>query len=124
MARVICKPNISASGRRRRSIFGIANVALGVALLAALIVLKWPFYLRATVFVPAAMAAIGFLQAMRNTCVARAKEGTFENDDFSTVRASDDDVAASRKVAAGIMRDALLIGLACALLAAASALVV
>jgi hypothetical protein len=124
MAGEVCKPNISASGRRRRTIFGLASVAIGVALLAASIVLKWPFYLRATVFVPAAMAAIGFLQASRSTCIARAKEGTFENDDFSTVRAPDDEVAASRDVAAGITRDALLIGLACALLAAASALVV
>lgn len=123
MSGEVCKPNISAAGRRRRTYFGYASTAIGVALLAASMVLRWPYYLRATVFLPAAMAATGILQAKRNTCVARAREGTFENDDFSTVKAPDDEVAASRKVAAGIQRDALLIGLACALLAAASAFV-
>ena len=94
-----------------------------MALFAASIALRWPFYFRATVFVPAAMAATGLLQAKRNTCIARAAEATFENEDFSTVKAPDDEVAASRKVAAGIKRDALLIGLASAVLAAASAFV-
>jgi len=123
MSGEVCKPNISAAGRRRRTYVGYAGVAIGVALLAASIVLRWPFYLRATVFVPAALAARGFLQVSRNTCVARAAEGTFENDDFSTVKAPDDEVAASRKVAVGIKRDILLISLACAVLAAASAFV-
>jgi hypothetical protein len=90
---------------------------------AAAVWFHWAFYVRAVVFLPAAMAAVGFLQATRHTCIARAAEGTFENDDFSTTKAADDEVAASRKVAASIKRDALLIGVACAALAAGSAFV-
>jgi hypothetical protein len=110
----VCKPNISAAGKRRRIAFGWIAAALGVGLAALAIALHWHWYLRATLFFPAAMAATGFLQVRRNTCVARAMEGTFENDDFTTTKAPDDDVAASRKVAATIRRDAVLIGLASA----------
>ncbi len=124
MSGEVCKPNISAAGRRRRRLVGYVGTMVGVGLFAASVAWKWPFYWRATVFIPAVLAASGFLQARRNTCVARAAEGTFENDDFSTVKAPDDEVAASRRVASGIKRDILLIGLACAAFAAASALVV
>jgi hypothetical protein len=121
MANEVCKPNISAAGRRRRIAFGWITSVLGIGLATLALALHWHWYLRATLFFPAALAATGFLQAKRNTCVARAREGTFENDDFSTTKAADDDVAASRKVATSIQRDALLIGLATAAVAAASA---
>jgi len=75
------------------------------------------------VFFPAAASAIGFLQASRNTCVLRAKEGTVEHDDFSTEPAPAPDVTASRRVAKGITRDAILIGIGAGALAAATALV-
>ncbi len=96
----------------------VASVALIVGLAWARV--YWPY--RAVVFLPAALAALGFLQVARNTCVARAAEGTFEHDDFSTTRASEEDVAASRKVARTIQRDAFLIGGATAALAMATAL--
>ena len=92
-------------------------------LLSVLVVLQTPWYLRALVGLPAALAAVAFLQVRRNTCVARAAEGTFERDDFSKTAAPADEVAASRRVAAGILRDAALIGLVGAALAAASVLV-
>jgi len=124
MANEVCKPNISAAGRRRRRVVGWVGVAAGVAALGAGAVLHWPWYVRAgAVFVPAALAAVGFLQATRATCIARASEGTFENEDFSTTAAPPDEVAASRKVAAGIRRDAVLIGLLSAAVAAATALI-
>jgi hypothetical protein len=123
MANEVCKPNISAAGRRRRMRVGYAATAVGVGLAVAGVALHWPAYARATLFLPAALAAVGFLQATRHTCVARANEGTFENDDFSTTKAPDDEVAASRKVAATIKRDALLIGLASAAIGVASAFV-
>ena len=97
---------------------GWIGSALGVGLVALAIALHWHWYLRATLFFPAALAATGFLQAARNTCVARAAEGTFENDDFTTTKAPDDEVAASREVSRTIKRDALLIGLASAALGA------
>jgi hypothetical protein len=114
MEGAICKPNISAAGRKRRVMVGWVASALAVGLVALAIALRWPFYLRATLFFPAALAATGFLQASRSTCVARAAEGTFENDDFTKTKAPEDEVAESRAVARKIKRDALLIGLASA----------
>ncbi|HEY1956918.1 MAG TPA: hypothetical protein VGH28_14960 [Polyangiaceae bacterium] len=118
----VCKPNISAAGRRRRMRVGYGGVVASVALLVTGVALHWPWYVRAVVFFPAALSAIGFLQATRHTCIARAAEGTFEHDDFSTTKADDAEVAASRKVAASIKRDALLVGLVCAVIACATAL--
>jgi hypothetical protein len=63
------------------------------------------------------LAAIGFLQAGRRTCVARAAEGTFEHEDLSTTPAPEDDVFRSREVASRITRDSILIGLAAVVLA-------
>jgi len=122
MEGAVCKPNISAAGRKRRVMFGWIAAAAAVGLAGLAIALHWHWYLRATLFFPAAMAAVGFLQARRNTCVARAMEGTFENDDFTTTKAPDDEVAASRAVAKTIKRDALLIGLASAAFGALTSL--
>jgi hypothetical protein len=107
-----CKPNISAAGRRRRIRFGNQWLVASVALLVALVVFRVRWYWGLLMFLPAAMSAVGFLQASRHTCVMRAKEGTFEHEDFSTTKAPDEEVAASRAVAAGINRDTVLIGLA------------
>jgi hypothetical protein len=107
-----CRPNISSAGIRLRRRFGA--IAGGAAALVAggLIVThaRWPWAFG--VFLPAALSAVSFLQANRKTCVARAKEGTFEHDDFSKSPAAPEDVQRSRKVAAGITRDSALIGLA------------
>jgi len=107
-----CKPNISAAGRRRRIRFGNQALIVSIALLVVLVILRVPWYLGLLVFIPAVLSAIGFLQATRHTCVMRAKEGTFEHEDFSTTKAPDEEVAASRAVAARINRDAILIGVA------------
>ena len=71
---------------------------------------------------PGGAAATGILQARRNTCVLRAKQGTIEHDDFST------DAGASGRChqpqdRPGITRDAILIGVGAGTLAAATALV-
>jgi hypothetical protein len=118
-----CKPNISASGRRMRTRFGYTWIAIGVVVLVVLIGLRAAWYWRALLLIPAGLAAIGLLQARRNTCVARAAEGTFEHEDLSKTKAPDADVAASRLVSAAIRRDTLLIALGCGVLAAATALV-
>lgn len=116
-----CRPNISGAGRRRRLRVGYIAAVVSLALLALFIARGSAWYLRALVFIPAGLAAVSLLQVRRNTCVARAAEGTFEHEDFSRTPAPDDDVAASRRVAAGIRRDSLLIGLACGILAAITA---
>ncbi len=117
-----CKPNISGAGRRRRRQIGIALAVGAGALTAAFVVLRVAWYTRLFLFLPVAGAAISLLQVSRNTCVAHAAAGTFEHEDFSTTKQSADDAAASRRVAATIYRDALLLGAGAAVLAAATAL--
>ena len=120
---VACAPNIGAAGRRMRRRFGQIGVVITVALTGAAMAFHWPWYARAVVFVPAALAAVSLIQARRHTCFRRAAEGTIEHDDGSTSPAPAADVAASRRVAVGIKRDALLWGLAGGCVAMATALV-
>jgi hypothetical protein len=108
---VPCRPNISESGRRRRVRFGWMMVAGSVGLLVAVAALHPQWFWGLTLFVPVASAATGFLQVRRDTCVLRAKEGTFEHEDGHTTPAPPEEVSASRAVAHTIRRDAALIGL-------------
>jgi hypothetical protein len=119
-----CKANISPVGRRKRLRFGQMWAVATLALLVLLAVMRVPWYGGLALFIPASLAAVGILQATRNTCIMRANEGTFENDDLSTVKAADDEVAASRAVAAGIRRDVLLTGIAGAAIGVVLAVVV
>jgi hypothetical protein len=116
-----CKANISSAGRRIRMRFGTLWLGISGVLLLGLIALKAPWYCRLLLFLPAALSAVGFLQAGRNTCIRRAAEGTFEHEDLSMTKAPDDEVAVSRKVAGGIRRDMILIGLAAAAIGVATA---
>jgi hypothetical protein len=102
------QPNISDTGADRRRRAG--NVFAGVwgAGVVASIALSLPSWARATLVVPAGLAALYLIQARRMTCVLRAGEGTFEGDDMSTTPAVPEAAAASRRVAAGIWRDTLL----------------
>jgi hypothetical protein len=105
----LCPPNISEAGVRRRMRFGAISTVLTVVLAGCVILTRARWFWSAAVFVPAYVAAIGFLQAGRRTCVARAAEGTFEHEDFSKTPAAEDNAARSREVATTIMRDSLLI---------------
>jgi len=116
-----CRPNISGAGRRRRLRIGYVATVVSLGLLALFVARGSAWYVRALIFLPAGLAAVSLLQVRRNTCIARAAEGTFEHEDFSRTPAPADDVAASRRVAAGIRRDSLLIALASAILAAITA---
>jgi len=116
-----CKANISSAGRQLRIRFGMLWLVISGVLLAALILLEAPWYCRLLLFVPTTLSAVGFLQAGRNTCIRRAAEGTFEHEDLSMTKAPDNEVAASRKVAGGIRRDMILVGLAGAAIGVASA---
>jgi hypothetical protein len=111
-AAAACKPNISAAGRRRRNRFGNQWLIGSVVLLVVLVLFRARWYWGLILFVPTALSAVGFLQASRNTCVMRAREGTFENEDLSTIEAPENEVVASRAVAAGITRDTVLVGVA------------
>ena len=118
-----CKPNISNAGRRMRMRFGWLWAVIALAGLTASVVLRVSWFWRALSFVPASLAAVGFLQARRGTCVSRAAEGTFEHDDFSKTEASVPDAARSRRAAGVIVRDTILIGILCAGAGAATALI-
>ncbi len=115
-----CTPNISSSGRRRRRGVGYVAAVFSVVLTLAFIVTRAAWFVRLVVLAPAALSAVGFLQASRGTCIAHAATGKIEHEDFSTTKAPAEELATSRVVAAGIRRDALLVGLLAAALAAAT----
>ncbi len=121
---LVCRPNISAAGRRMRTRVGVVATVVGLGLAVGFAALHVGWAWRAVVFLPAATAAVGFLQARRHTCLKHAAAGTFEHDDLSATPAPADEVAASRAVAAGITRDAVMVGLASAALSMGSAFVV
>src|SRR4051812_3165088 len=87
-----CAPNIAPAGRRRRRRLGLQMAGLSVVATGAGVLVRAPWLARAAVFFPAALSAIGYLQASRNTCVMRAAEGTLEHDDFTTEPAPAPDV--------------------------------
>jgi hypothetical protein len=116
-----CRPNYSAAGRRRRKQIALFFAAASAAFIVLLTGVGAPWYARLLIFFPGSAAAGSFLQVKRNTCVARARAGVFEHEDFSVTAASDADATTSRRVAATIRRDAILFGVALALVAAAAA---
>ena len=118
----MCRPNFSAAGRARRLRVAQIGALITVGLLVALVVTDagWPW--RLLVGLPAGAALVSGLQVRRNTCVAHAATGVFENEDFTTTKVEEEFAAASRRVAATIWRDAVLGMIAVALLSAATAL--
>lgn len=120
----MCVPNITGPGRKRRRNVAMVMLAVGIASLVLAIVFGVGPYARALVGLPFAAAAATYLQVTRNTCVAHARAGTVEHDDFSTSPAPADQSAASKRVANTILRDAALVGASTAALAFASAYLV
>lgn len=120
----MCIPNISAAGRKRRTRFAIAAGVIGLGAFVATVVLHLHPALRALAALPIAAAVASQLQVMRNTCVAHARAGTIEHDDFSTTPAPREENEASKKVANGILRDASIAGAIAAVVFYASAYVV
>jgi hypothetical protein len=106
-----CAPNISTGGQRRRRQQGRLWLVVVVAFIGIGVAVRWPWFVRALAFVPAAMSAIGFLQARHKTCVLRAAQGTFEHDDGATTPAPRDDVTASQRLSRKLVRGSVLLGL-------------
>lgn len=117
----VCRPNFSGPGRRRRRNVAIAGAIAAPILLVTLIALDTPWWLRPLVAVPVGMAVISGLQVRRNTCVAHAAAGTFEDEAMRAHRVEAEVAAASRRVAATIVRDGVAAALIAGLLAAATA---
>lgn len=101
----VCQPNFSAAGRKRRTQAAVVMAVVTVATFATLTVFHAAWWWRALVGLPAMMTVITGLQVRRNTCVAHARTGTFEHDDFSTTKVSEELNRASKAVAATIYRD-------------------
>ena len=118
-----CNANIAMAGIRRRRRFGWVSAVIGVGLAAVCVATGAPWYARLALFLPAAAAANGFLQASRQTCVGHARMGTVEAEDFSMTKASAEELVESRKVASGILRDASVVGALAAVVGAASAVI-
>jgi hypothetical protein len=117
----VCRPNISAAGRRRRLRVAQVAAVASVVGLGVMIATGASPAARATLVLPAFLAALSALQVRRNTCVKHAATGTFEADDFSTTSVSEADASASRRVASTIWRDAGLFTLLALTVSVASA---
>lgn len=103
-----CRPNFSAAGRRRRTRVAQLGALLAVVMLAFLVAIDAAWGWRLLVALPAGAALVSGLQVARNTCVAHAATGSFENEDLSLTKVDEAFAAASRRVAATIWRDALV----------------
>ncbi len=119
----VCQPNISLLGRRRRQRIGGAMAVAAVVVLGVTVALGAGPVVRGATALLAMVATVSVLQAQRVTCVARAREGMFEDDSLVMTPMAADDVARSRAVASGIIRDGVFVGVAWAILAAGSTLV-
>jgi hypothetical protein len=113
-----CRANISGPGRRRRTRVAAVLGVLTFVLLVGMVLTGTRAPWRLLVGLPAAAAVMTGLQVRRNTCVAHAAAGTFEHEDFSVTKVEAEFAAASRKVAGTIARDAVLVGVAVAVIAA------
>lgn len=114
-----CTPNINARGRKLRTRMAWIATAVAATLLAFFTVRGAGLGLRLIDVLPAMVAAAGFLQVRRNTCVAHAATGMREGN-AGLEKADPNDAAASRRVALTIHRDIVLVGVAMALVDVAS----
>ena len=121
-AAVACRPNINAQGRARRRALAWIGSSFSMLMLAIFVEVGASGAVRTLVALPAMVAAAGFLQARRNTCVALAATGQREGDTgLESVTAEES--TASRRMAGTIVRDTVLVGLGAALIGVASAII-
>lgn len=109
----IAPANIGLFGRRLRRRIGWALLAISVGLAGWFLLHRppstpWPW--RLLVFFPLTGAVISLLEARRSTCIARAATGTIEDESGGTTPAPACDLPATRRAAAHIVRDAVIIG--------------
>ena len=72
--------NIGPRERRKRRLFGIVSLTVGVGAAFVLVVYGAPRWSRLVVFFPMWMAGLGLLQARDKTCIALAARGTCNMD--------------------------------------------
>ena len=106
--------NIGAKGRRFRRRQGLTQTALGGIFLVAAVGLGASLAWR---LVPAVLIGGGtltWLQAVRSVCVMRAAQSSVEDEEMRVTAADAALAAEAKRVAAGIVRDGVLAGLAAA----------
>ncbi len=113
--------NIGPAEIARRRAVGWIGVAVAVALLAALMWAGVDRWWRLTVFLPATMAASGFLQARFRFCVGFARMGISNFGELGQTQAVESDAARSADRATGtrLTLYATVIGAATAIIAVA-----
>jgi hypothetical protein len=113
--------NIGPAEIARRRRFGHAAVLLTVALLVALLAMHAPPWARLLLFLPAASAAAGYLQAILHFCADYGWRGVFNfgnaGHDRTTVVADREARRADRRMALLIATASAAIGVLVALLA-------
>ena len=82
-------PNIGPAERRKRNIAGLVGAALTVLALGALLETRASWVMRLIVALPAFLAAMGFLQARAQTCVAFARKNIRVLDDGAGEKVDD-----------------------------------
>ena len=88
---------------------GIAALVAGALLAFALVGMGAPFWMRAVVFFPVWLAALGLLQARERTCVALAARGVCNMDGGETPIEDEKAALELREKARRINRRALLV---------------
>ncbi len=102
---------------------GRATTVATFVALGATIARGAPWWGRAlAVFVPAAVAATSFLEALGSVCVVGAARGTYEHDDRSKTVMDPGQLPAIRRAAASIIVRSLVVALLAAGAAALTAL--
>ena|SRR5579862_1598377 len=111
--------NIGTEERTRRRIFGWTGLITSMVLLAVLFTLKVNPWWRLFIFFPAALSAIGFLQARARFCLAYGLAGIFNFEMPGKGHRVKDDAALSldKKKANQILLCSLLIAMAVTLVA-------
>lgn len=107
-----CRPNISLPERRRRLVFGVVMLILGVAALIALVLAgvgRWWRLPLAVLFYP---AAVGYFQWSDHTCVALAARDQRKLGDRAERIEDAEELARVKAQARAVQRKALATGLA------------
>ena len=112
--------NIGPAEIARRRAFGNLGAIVTLVLFAGLVVVGAPHWTRLVLFIPAAGAASGYLQAMLHFCSGFGSRGVFNFGELGTVHEVLDPVAKARdrRRSMEISLGALALGIAVALIAA------
>jgi hypothetical protein len=112
--------NIDAAGQRQRRVMGVVALVAAVALALYISLTDAPRVARLVVFVPVFACALGFLQARHQTCVVLAARNA--RDVGQGIQAVSDPAEARRLRATGLRVFLLSTGIAVAVTAAFSLL--